>query len=122
MIAFLIAGLGGFMAVVNSAYIGGLTGVVKRKGRGMPTVIVTALVAGFAFGAANVAALAVLARLRHLIFGVMTANVDGTAAFLTPDAYAGGRRRLEAVISPLGCITGRGCCSAISSSRSWSCR
>ena len=69
MIAFLIAGMGGFMAVVNSAYIGGLTGVVKRKGRSTPTVIVTALIAGFAFGAANVAALAVLARLRHLIFG-----------------------------------------------------
>lgn len=83
MIAFLIAGMGGFMAVVNSAYIGGLTGVVKRKGRSTPTVIVTALIAGFAFGAANVAALAVLARLRHLIFGVMTANTDGTAAFLT---------------------------------------
>jgi energy-coupling factor transporter ATP-binding protein EcfA2 len=83
MIAFLIAGMGGFMAVVNSAYIGGLTGVVKRKGRSTPTVIVTALIAGFAFGAANVAALAVLARLRHLIFGVMTANTNGTAAFLT---------------------------------------
>ena len=83
MIAFLIAGMGGFMAVVNSAYIGGLTGVVKRKGRSTPTVIVTALIAGFAFGAANVAALAVLSRLRHLIFGVMTANTDGTAAFLT---------------------------------------
>jgi len=83
MIAFLIAGLGGFMAVGHSAYIGGLTGIVKRTGRGMPTVIVTSLVAGIASGAGNVGALAVLARLRHLIFGVMTANVDGTAAFLT---------------------------------------
>ena len=50
MIAFLIAGLGGFMAVVNSAYIGGLTGFVKRTRRGMPTVIVTSLVAGCARG------------------------------------------------------------------------
>ncbi len=82
MIAFLIAGLGGFMAVVHSAYIGGLTGVVKRKSRGIPTVIVTALFAGLVFGAANVGALAVLARLRHLIYRVMTANVDGTAATL----------------------------------------
>src|SRR5271154_5213523 len=82
MIAFLIAGLGGFMAVVHSAYIGGLTGVVKRKGRGIPTVVVTALFAGLVFGAANVGALAVLARLRHLIYRVMTANVDGTAATL----------------------------------------
>ena len=50
VIAFLIAGMGGFMAVVNSAYIGGLTGTVKRKRRGKPTVIVTGLIAGFLFG------------------------------------------------------------------------
>ena len=37
-IAFLIAGMGGFMTVVNCAYIGGLTGIVKRRGRGTPTV------------------------------------------------------------------------------------
>jgi energy-coupling factor transport system ATP-binding protein len=83
VIAFLIAGQGGLMAAVTSAYIGGLTGVVKRTNRGMPTVIITALVAGLAFGAVNIAMLAVLARLRNLIFGVMTANVDGSAAFLT---------------------------------------
>jgi len=79
MIAFLIAGLGGFMAVVNSAYIGGLTGIVKRKGRGKPTVIVSALIAGLFFGALSVASLAVMSRLRHLIFAVMTADVDGLA-------------------------------------------
>ena len=38
-IAFLIAGMGGFMTVVNCAYIGGLTGIVKRRGRGTPTVL-----------------------------------------------------------------------------------
>ena len=68
MIAFLIAGLGGLMAVGNSAYIGGLTGVVKSTRRGMPTVIVTTLVAGFVSGVGNVAALAVLTRLRYLNF------------------------------------------------------
>ena len=31
IIAFLIAGLGGLMTVVNSAYVGGLTGIVKRR-------------------------------------------------------------------------------------------
>ena len=36
VIAFLIAGMGGFMTVVNCAYIGGLTGIVKRRGRGTP--------------------------------------------------------------------------------------
>ena len=28
------------MTVVNCAYIGGLTGIVKRRGRGTPTVFV----------------------------------------------------------------------------------
>ncbi len=83
VIAFLIAGLGGFMTVVHCVYIGGLTGVIKRRRRGTPTVIVSSLIAGLVFGAANVGALMVMTRLRHLIFEVMTANVNGIATFLT---------------------------------------
>ncbi|HZE16057.1 MAG TPA: DUF2232 domain-containing protein [Mycobacterium sp.] len=82
MIAFLIAGMGGFMTVVNSAYVGGLTGIVKRRRRGTPTVIATSLVAGLVFGAAMVVALGVLTRLRHLLFAAVTANVNGLAEFL----------------------------------------
>src|SRR5690349_12151154 len=81
-IAFLIAGMGGMMTVITCAYIGGLTGIVKRRGRGTPTVLVAALVAGAAFGAAVVLALTVLLRLRNLIFASMTANIDGVAAVL----------------------------------------
>ena len=58
VIAFLIAGMGGFMTVVNCAYIGGLTGIVKRRGRGILTVFGAALVAGALFGLATVTALA----------------------------------------------------------------
>jgi energy-coupling factor transporter ATP-binding protein EcfA2 len=83
IIAFLIAGMGGFMTVVNCAYIGGLTGIVKRRGHGTPTVFVSALAAGAAFGVATVAALAILARLRHLLFESVTANVNGMAAIIT---------------------------------------
>ena len=36
VIAFLIAGLGGFMTVAHCVYIGGLTGFVKRKRRVHP--------------------------------------------------------------------------------------
>jgi energy-coupling factor transport system ATP-binding protein len=82
VIAFLIAGLGGLMTVVHCVYIGGLTGVIKRRGRGTPTVIASSLIAGVALGAANIGALTVMTRLRHLIFKVMTANVDGVAAFM----------------------------------------
>ncbi|OBF99127.1 ABC transporter ATP-binding protein [Mycolicibacter sinensis] len=79
-IAFLIAGMGGFMTVVNCAYIGGLTGTIKRHRRGLPTVIAASAVAGAIFGAGVVAALTVLSRLRHLIFDAITANVNGVAA------------------------------------------
>jgi energy-coupling factor transport system ATP-binding protein len=82
VIAFLIAGLGGFMTVANCAYIGGLTGIVRRRGRGTPTVVFTSFLAGLLFGFVIVGALLVLSRLRHLIFASMTANVDGTAAIL----------------------------------------
>ena len=81
-IAFLIAGMGGFMTVVDCAYIGGLTGIVKRRGKGAPTVFAWALLAGAVFGAAGVAALTVLSRLRHLIFDTITANINGVATVL----------------------------------------
>jgi energy-coupling factor transport system ATP-binding protein len=81
-IAFLIAGAGGFMTVLDCAYIGGLTGIVKRRGKGTPTVFLAALVAGGVFGVAGVIALTVLARLRHLIFASMTANINGLSVVL----------------------------------------
>jgi energy-coupling factor transport system ATP-binding protein len=83
VIAFLIAGLGAFMGVIHSAYIGGLVGVVKRKGRGVPTIIVTSLIAGLIFGAGTVGSLFVMTRLRHLLFKAMKANVDGLSSFLS---------------------------------------
>jgi energy-coupling factor transporter ATP-binding protein EcfA2 len=83
IIAFLIAGLGSFVTVINSAYIGGLTGAVKRKGGGVPTVIVSSFFAGLAFGVAVIAELTVMTRLRHLIFQAVTANVNGVAACMT---------------------------------------
>jgi energy-coupling factor transport system ATP-binding protein len=81
-IAFLVAGMGGFMTVLDCAYIGGLTGVVKRRGRGAPTVFVGALVMGAAFGVAGVATLLAASRLRHLIFESVTANANGVATVL----------------------------------------
>src|SRR5215207_2185478 len=82
VIAFLIAGMGGMTTGINCAYIGGLTGTVKRRGRGTPTVFGAALVAGALFGIATVAALTVLTRLRHLIFDSVTANINGLAAII----------------------------------------
>ena len=99
MIAFLIAGMGGFLTVIYSAYIGGLTGVVKRKSRGALTVVGSSFIAGLVFGGAVVGELAVMSRLRHLIFQVMTANVDGIAAFLTRIHLQGPAAELQRIFA-----------------------
>ncbi|GAB7069383.1 ATP-binding cassette domain-containing protein [Mycolicibacterium hodleri] len=78
-IAFLIAGFGGLMTVVNCAYVGGLVGIVKRRGRGLATITTAALIAGAAFGVLGVGFLMVFYRIRELIFASITANVNGTA-------------------------------------------
>ncbi|OPX10932.1 ABC transporter ATP-binding protein [Mycobacterium sp. AT1] len=81
-IAFLIAGFGGLMTVVNCAYIGGLVGIVKRRGRGLPTIAVAAVIAGALFGVLGVGFLLVFYRIRELVFASITANVTGIAAVL----------------------------------------
>lgn len=81
-IAFLIAGMGGAMTVVDCAYIGGLTGVVKRRGRGTATAFGASIVAGAIFGLAAIAALTVLTRLRSLIFDSLGAGIEGIAKVL----------------------------------------
>ncbi|WP_284233768.1 DUF2232 domain-containing protein [Mycobacterium antarcticum] len=82
IIAFLIAGFGGLMTVVNCAYIGGLVGTVKRRGRGTATLSVAAVLAGAAFGVVGVGFLMIFYRIRDLIFESITANVNGVAAIL----------------------------------------
>jgi energy-coupling factor transport system ATP-binding protein len=77
VIAFVVSGNGGLSTVVGCAYIGGITGIVKRRRGGFATVVVVSLGAGVLAGAASVATLLVLSRLRELAFASMRANVDG---------------------------------------------
>jgi energy-coupling factor transport system ATP-binding protein len=90
VIAFLVGGSGGLMTVLNCSYVGGLTGLVKRRGRGTPAVALASVGAGLVVGVVAVAALVVLAPLRNLIFESMSANVDGTAAVLARIPHLGG--------------------------------
>jgi energy-coupling factor transport system ATP-binding protein len=87
VIAFLIAGMGGMMTVLQCTYVGALVGLVKRRERGTPTVIVAGVCAGVAAGAASVGALMVLSRLRNLVFEAITANVNGLARALSHVPY-----------------------------------
>lgn len=76
-IAFLISGISGFMVVLNCAYVGGLTGIIKRRRGGTATVVAVAVGAGVFNGVLIIGALLVLVRLRTLTFEAMTANFDG---------------------------------------------
>ncbi|TGD90875.1 DUF2232 domain-containing protein [Mycolicibacterium sp. CH28] len=80
VVSFLIAGISGFMVVLTCSYVGGLAGIVRRRGRGTPTVIAVGLLSGVVFGCGTIAALIVLARLRTLTFAAMTANIDGVVS------------------------------------------
>ena len=82
-IAFLIAGISGFMVVLNCAYVGGMTGIIKRRGGGTPTVVAASILAGIVSGIWIVGALTVLERLRTVTFEAITANVDGVVAVLS---------------------------------------
>ncbi|MDR3661450.1 MAG: cobalt ABC transporter ATP-binding protein, partial [Mycobacterium sp.] len=80
LIAFLMVGMPGFITVLNCAYIGGLTGIVKRRGGGILAVTISSLVAGAALGVAITAALLILVPLRQLVFGVIAAGLTALVA------------------------------------------
>ena len=82
-VAFLIGGISGFMVVLNCAYVGGVTGIIKRRGGGAVTVLAVSVVAGLLNGLLIVGLLMLLVRLRTLIFEAMTANVDGVVTALS---------------------------------------
>jgi energy-coupling factor transporter ATP-binding protein EcfA2 len=82
VIGFLVVGLSGFGAVALCAYVGGMAGIVKRRGHGPPTVTAASFGAGIGVGAVVVVALTILARLRQLLFHAITAAVDGVATVL----------------------------------------
>jgi energy-coupling factor transport system ATP-binding protein len=79
LIAFLIIGMPGLITVLNCAYVGGLIGIVKRRGGGVIAVTSAALVAGAALGFFVTAVLLVLVPLRQLVFGVIAASLTAVA-------------------------------------------
>jgi energy-coupling factor transport system ATP-binding protein len=82
VIGFLVVGLSGFGAVALCAYVGGLAGVVKRRGHGPAAIAAASLAAGIGVGAVVVVGLTVLASLRQLLFHAIDAAVHGAATVL----------------------------------------
>jgi energy-coupling factor transporter ATP-binding protein EcfA2 len=81
-IAFLVSGTEGMMTVANCAYVGGLTGIVKRRKLGVAMVLGAGAAAGAVLGTVTVAALAALTHARMLMLDSMTATVQGAATIL----------------------------------------
>jgi energy-coupling factor transport system ATP-binding protein len=79
VLSFLVVGMGGLFTVFIGAYLGGLVGIMKRRGRGTVTAFAAALVASSAFALGGVGLLMVLSRLRDLVFDNIRAYVDGFA-------------------------------------------
>ncbi|TSD99830.1 ATP-binding cassette domain-containing protein [Skermania sp. ID1734] len=78
MVAFIAGGLTVSLGVISCAVLGGIVGDVKRRKRGLPTVLVYSIAAGLASALASIALLLILASSRELFF----ATVRNTAAGL----------------------------------------
>ncbi len=96
VIGFLVVGISGLGAVVLCAYVGGLAGIVRRRGRGTPTVVAASFGAGILVGAAVIIALSVLTPLRLLVMQTITAAVDGIVTFMArADSLQGAAQELQ---------------------------
>ncbi|WP_223165702.1 ATP-binding cassette domain-containing protein, partial [Lentzea indica] len=83
VLSFLVVGMGGLFVVFIGAYLGGLVGIMKRRGQGNVTAFAAALVAGSLFAVGGVGLLMVLSRLRDLVFDNIRAYVDGVANIIS---------------------------------------
>jgi hypothetical protein len=59
-----------------------MAGIIKRRGRGTPTVIAVSIVAGILNGLWIIGALLILVRLRTLVLDALSANVNGVLNFM----------------------------------------
>lgn len=81
-VSFVAGGVPTVLGVLSCAILGGITGSVKRRGRGLGSVICYALVAGLASAAASVAILFALAPTRQLMFDALRNTATGLAKLL----------------------------------------
>ncbi len=76
-VAFLVAGLVAAVIIATCALLGGLCGVIRRRGRGYGTVVLAAVVLGPAAAAVTVGLMTLFARARELAFGSLRASAAG---------------------------------------------
>ena len=95
VVGFLIAGISGLMVVVNCAYVGGLAGIMKRRGRGTPTVIAVVLWRRCGLRCRGRRRADRSGAAAQLTFHTMTANFDGVVSVMARVRSACRRRAPE---------------------------
>jgi energy-coupling factor transport system ATP-binding protein len=81
-VTFLVGGVGSALAAVNCAVGGGLAGVLRRRGRGVATLLACGLLLGAAAAAAVDVLLAVLPVSREAMLTALRASIAGLGAVL----------------------------------------
>jgi energy-coupling factor transport system ATP-binding protein len=82
-VTFLVGGVGSALAAVNCAVGGGLAGVLRRRGRGVATLLACGLLLGAAAAAAVDVLLAVLPVSREAMLTALRASIAGLGAVLS---------------------------------------
>ncbi|OAT66270.1 cobalt ABC transporter ATP-binding protein [Mycobacteroides immunogenum] len=90
LISFLIAGFGGLVSALTCAYMGAISGQVRRRNRGAATMFVVAALWGVLVSIFCVGVFAALRNLREVVLGAVAANVGGFAALLREVPVLGG--------------------------------
>ncbi|MFB7721345.1 ABC transporter ATP-binding protein [Nocardia sp. NPDC056100] len=93
LVTFVAAGLVPATNLVGVAVVGGIIGVVKRRGGGLPAVLGLSLLAGLVFAGFSVGMLQLFSRTRNLLFD----SIRNTAKGIQDLAAR------QAVLEPLGC-------------------
>ncbi|OBI09719.1 cobalt ABC transporter ATP-binding protein [Mycolicibacter heraklionensis] len=82
LISFMFAGFGATVSAVTAAYMGVITGQVKRHGRGGVTMFAIAVVWGVAMAEICLGVFAALSDMRTVVLDTVAANAGGFAALL----------------------------------------
>ncbi|WP_046317449.1 ATP-binding cassette domain-containing protein [Mycobacterium sp. UM_Kg1] len=90
LISFMIAGFGAMVAAGTAAYMGVITGRVRRHGRGVPTLLAVAAVWGVVMSGITLGFFAAMAQMREVLLNTLAANAGGLAALLHNVPVLGG--------------------------------
>lgn len=81
-VAFAMAGTGAAVSVLGSAVLGGIIGELKRRGRGVSMMLLTAVITAPIVAAVSVLLLLILQPLRELVLAALGNSIAGVAKWI----------------------------------------